>query len=123
MKDLTNGFVTMLITSTWTANTEQFMVYEWIHHLGNENRWCKPDGWKWIFSRMISYTVFRNVGQRTIRATDFQCFSRSEKINVDYIPGPSNALVGFYMVLWGYFGMHCGSTFGIRGERWKLTAR
>ncbi len=39
------------------------------------------------------------------------------------LPSPGNVMVGFYMVLWGYFGMHCGSTFGIRGERWKLTAR
>uniref|UniRef100_A0A1I8HU72 Ammonium_transp domain-containing protein n=1 Tax=Macrostomum lignano TaxID=282301 RepID=A0A1I8HU72_9PLAT len=36
---------------------------------------------------------------------------------------PTNALLGMFMLWWGWLGFNCGSTFGISGEKWKLAAR
>ncbi|XP_078662653.1 putative ammonium transporter 3 [Branchiostoma floridae x Branchiostoma belcheri] len=36
---------------------------------------------------------------------------------------PTNALLGMFMLWWGWLGFNCGSTFGITGGKWKLSAR
>ncbi|KAI8506260.1 Ammonium Transporter Family, partial [Branchiostoma belcheri] len=36
---------------------------------------------------------------------------------------PTNALLGMFMLWWGWLGFNCGSTFGITGGKWKLAAR
>ncbi|ELU13413.1 hypothetical protein CAPTEDRAFT_23023, partial [Capitella teleta] len=36
---------------------------------------------------------------------------------------PTNALLGMFMLWWGWLGFNCGSTFGISGFKWKLAAR
>ncbi|XP_014673215.1 PREDICTED: putative ammonium transporter 3 [Priapulus caudatus] len=36
---------------------------------------------------------------------------------------PTNALVGLFMLWWGWLGFNCGSTYGITGHKWKLTAK
>ncbi|KAK4294579.1 hypothetical protein Pmani_032810 [Petrolisthes manimaculis] len=36
---------------------------------------------------------------------------------------PTNAILGMFMLWWGWLGFNCGSTFGINGDRWKYAAR
>ncbi|XP_067130463.1 putative ammonium transporter 3 [Centruroides vittatus] len=36
---------------------------------------------------------------------------------------PTNAIVGMFMLWWGWLGFNCGSSFGISGNKWKYTAR
>ncbi|XP_071845049.1 putative ammonium transporter 3 isoform X3 [Apostichopus japonicus] len=36
---------------------------------------------------------------------------------------PTNALLGMFMLWWGWLGFNCGSTFGISGGKWKLATR
>ncbi len=36
---------------------------------------------------------------------------------------PSNAILGMFMLWWGWLGFNCGSTFGISGHKWILAAR
>uniref|UniRef100_A0A1I8HGX5 SH2 domain-containing protein n=1 Tax=Macrostomum lignano TaxID=282301 RepID=A0A1I8HGX5_9PLAT len=36
---------------------------------------------------------------------------------------PTNVMLGLFMLWWGWLGFNCGSTFGIRGSKWKLAAR
>lgn len=36
---------------------------------------------------------------------------------------PTNALVGMFMLWWGWLGFNCGSTFGISGGKWILAAK
>uniref|UniRef100_A0A1I8GAH2 Ammonium_transp domain-containing protein n=1 Tax=Macrostomum lignano TaxID=282301 RepID=A0A1I8GAH2_9PLAT len=36
---------------------------------------------------------------------------------------PTNVMLGMFMLWWGWLGFNCGSTFGIRGGKWKLAAR
>ncbi|CAG0898420.1 unnamed protein product [Cyprideis torosa] len=39
------------------------------------------------------------------------------------IPDPNNALVGYFMLLWGFLGLTSGSAFGVRGTKWHLVAK
>ncbi|KAJ8029856.1 Ammonium transporter 1 member 1 [Holothuria leucospilota] len=36
---------------------------------------------------------------------------------------PTNAILGMFMLWWGWLGFNCGSTFGISGGKWKLATR
>ncbi|CAI9731315.1 putative ammonium transporter 3 [Octopus vulgaris] len=36
---------------------------------------------------------------------------------------PTNAVLGMFMLWWGWLGFNCGSTFGISGTKWILAAR
>ncbi|KAK7070343.1 Ammonium transmembrane transporter activity protein [Halocaridina rubra] len=36
---------------------------------------------------------------------------------------PTNAILGTFMLWWGWLGFNCGSTFGISGDMWKYAAR
>ncbi|XP_045136812.1 putative ammonium transporter 3 isoform X2 [Portunus trituberculatus] len=36
---------------------------------------------------------------------------------------PTNAILGMFMLWWGWLGFNCGSTFGINGHLWKYAAR
>jgi ammonia channel protein AmtB len=36
---------------------------------------------------------------------------------------PTNALMGLFMLWWGWLGFSAGSTFGITGHKWKFSAR
>ncbi|XP_076041970.1 putative ammonium transporter 3 [Oratosquilla oratoria] len=36
---------------------------------------------------------------------------------------PTNAILGMFMLWWGWLGFNCGSTFGIGGHKWKYAAR
>ncbi|XP_033750890.1 putative ammonium transporter 3 [Pecten maximus] len=36
---------------------------------------------------------------------------------------PTNAILGMFMLWWGWLGFNCGSTFGISGVKWILAAR
>ncbi|XP_050725760.1 putative ammonium transporter 3 [Eriocheir sinensis] len=36
---------------------------------------------------------------------------------------PTNAILGMFMLWWGWLGFNCGSTFGINGDLWKYAAR
>ncbi|XP_068244065.1 putative ammonium transporter 3 isoform X2 [Palaemon carinicauda] len=36
---------------------------------------------------------------------------------------PTNAILGMFMLWWGWLGFNCGSTYGISGPLWKYAAR
>lgn len=36
---------------------------------------------------------------------------------------PTNALMGMFMLWWGWLGFSAGSTFGITGHKWKYSSR
>ncbi|EDO47038.1 predicted protein, partial [Nematostella vectensis] len=36
---------------------------------------------------------------------------------------PVTAILGLFVLWWGWLGFNCGSTFGITGEKWQLAAR
>ncbi|CAL4098365.1 unnamed protein product, partial [Meganyctiphanes norvegica] len=36
---------------------------------------------------------------------------------------PTNAILGMFMLWWGWFGFNCGSTYGMSGNLWKYSAR
>ncbi|OWF54005.1 ammonium transporter 3 [Mizuhopecten yessoensis] len=48
-------------------------------------------------------------------------FVTPEKVTV--MGSPTNAILGMFMLWWGWLGFNCGSTFGISGVKWVLAAR
>ena len=36
---------------------------------------------------------------------------------------PTNALVGLFMLWWGWLAFNSGSTFGVIGNKWRLAAK
>ena len=36
---------------------------------------------------------------------------------------PTNALIGLYMLWWGWLAFNAGSTFGVSGNKWRLSAK
>jgi len=36
---------------------------------------------------------------------------------------PSNALIGLFMLWWGWLAFNAGSTFGVIGNKWRLAAK
>ncbi|GFU07039.1 putative ammonium transporter 3 [Nephila pilipes] len=41
----------------------------------------------------------------------------------DIINSPTNAMLGMFVLWWGWLGFNCGSTFGVTGAKWKYAAR
>ncbi|XP_075264400.1 putative ammonium transporter 3 [Convolutriloba macropyga] len=54
------------------------------------------------------------IGPRTNRWTE------PEKFHMD---SPINALLGLFMLWWGWLGFNCGSTYGVAGGKWKLASK
>ncbi|XP_060065531.1 putative ammonium transporter 3 [Ylistrum balloti] len=48
-------------------------------------------------------------------------FTTPEKVTL--MGSPTNAILGMFMLWWGWLGFNCGSTFGISGVKWMLAAR
>ncbi|CAD5111269.1 unnamed protein product [Dimorphilus gyrociliatus] len=48
---------------------------------------------------------------------------RYDSQNKKQLGNPTNALVGMFMLWWGWLGFNCGSTFGISGGKWILAAK
>ncbi|XP_052799138.1 putative ammonium transporter 3 [Mya arenaria] len=46
-----------------------------------------------------------------------------ERHKASTMSSPTNAVLGMFMLWWGWLGFNCGSTFGISGSKWKLAAR
>ncbi|GFY36978.1 putative ammonium transporter 3 [Trichonephila inaurata madagascariensis] len=41
----------------------------------------------------------------------------------DMINSPINAMLGMFILWWGWLGFNCGSTFGVTGAKWKYASR
>ncbi|XP_064620897.1 putative ammonium transporter 3 isoform X1 [Lineus longissimus] len=48
---------------------------------------------------------------------------RFDSVRAPPMGSPTNAVLGMFMLWWGWLGFNCGSTFGISGSKWKLAAR
>ncbi|KAK3750845.1 hypothetical protein QZH41_007647 [Actinostola sp. cb2023] len=48
-------------------------------------------------------------------------FSRSNPLNMS-MGSPVTAILGLFVLWWGWLGFNCGSTFGITGGKWQLAA-
>ncbi|PAV89117.1 hypothetical protein WR25_05259 [Diploscapter pachys] len=48
---------------------------------------------------------------------------RFDEDSVHQMSSPTNALLGTFLLWWGWFGINAGSVWGITGGRWRLGAR
>ncbi|CAG9529773.1 unnamed protein product [Cercopithifilaria johnstoni] len=49
--------------------------------------------------------------------------NRFNKNSVHQMSSPTNALLGTFMLWWGWFGINSGSAWGVTNGRWRLAAR
>ncbi|CAG0901866.1 unnamed protein product, partial [Darwinula stevensoni] len=93
-----------------------------------------PAGWMWgkhgFLRKMGAVDVAGGCVVHGVGATTALIFTillgprnRDKQADSRGIPSANNTLVGFYMLIWGYLGMNCGSTFGVRGTKWHHTAK
>ena len=50
-------------------------------------------------------------------------FDENGKSREMAMASPTNALLGTFMLWWGWLGFNCGSTFGTSGDKWKIASR
>lgn len=50
-------------------------------------------------------------------------FDENNRPRPNIMASPTNAMLGTFMLWWGWLGFNCGSTFGITGGKWKLASR
>ncbi|XP_013397764.1 putative ammonium transporter 3 [Lingula anatina] len=97
--------------------------------------YCFPTHWLWSpvgFLQQLGAIDFAGsgvvhlVGGTTGLVATLMLKPRIGRYEPDYkndMANPTNALLGLFMLWWGWLGFNCGSTFGISGGKWKLAAR
>ncbi|XP_071794543.1 putative ammonium transporter 2 [Asterias amurensis] len=106
-----------------------------VFSLVNTLVYCFPAHWIWsetgIFARMgcidiAGASAVHLVGGTTGLVATLMLKPRRGRFEGKGEPemsNPTNALLGMFMLWWGWLGFNCGSTFGISGGKWKLATR
>lgn len=47
----------------------------------------------------------------------------AEEVDSSEMGAPATALLGLFMLWWGWLALNCGSTFGVTDGKWKIAAR
>eukprot|EP00794_Sanderia_malayensis_P012874 gene12874-14199_t len=113
------------------TNLEAYMVYSFI----NVFTYVFPAHWMWsekgFLKQMGAIDIAGGgpvhlVGGFAALVATLYLKPRSGKFDPGYnleMASPTNAVLGTFMLWWGWLGFNCGSTFGVTEGRWKLAAR
>ncbi|XP_022105223.1 putative ammonium transporter 2 [Acanthaster planci] len=106
-----------------------------VFSLVNTLIYCFPAHWIWseegVFARMGAIDIagagaVHLVGGATGLVATLMLKPRRGRFDGKgeaEMSNPTNALLGMFMLWWGWLGFNCGSTFGISGGKWKLATR
>ncbi|XP_042909380.1 putative ammonium transporter 3 [Parasteatoda tepidariorum] len=123
------------IVSGAVAERFHFTAY-CVYSFFNTFIYCLPAGWIWAKHGFLNHLGVVDiagccpvhlvggasalvaaclVGPRHERYTDEKKFA--------IINSPTNAMLGMFILWWGWLGFNCGSTFGVTGAKWKYASR
>ncbi|BFY97986.1 hypothetical protein BsWGS_01026 [Bradybaena similaris] len=98
--------------------------------------YCIPAHWAWAKNGFINQLggidfagsgVVHMVGGVSGLVATIMLKPRVGRFDVDApkppMCNPANAIVGMFMLWWGWLAFNCGSTFGISNGKWKLAAK
>ncbi|XP_055928659.1 putative ammonium transporter 3 [Argiope bruennichi] len=113
-------------------NFSAYCIYSFL----NTFIYCLPAGWIWADEGFLNHlgivdiagccpvhlvggasalVAAAMVGPRNGRYEEGRT---NENIN-----SPTNAMLGMFILWWGWLGFNCGSTFGVTGTKWKYASR
>ena len=130
------SFATTATTIVSGAIAERFDFSAYcLFSLVNTIVYCVPAGWLWA-PRGFLYQLgcidiagsggVHLVGGASALVSAWLVGPRLGRWELDTAPpmgSPTNALIGLYMLWWGWLAFNAGSTFGVTDNKWQLSAR
>ncbi|XP_043188394.1 putative ammonium transporter 3 isoform X2 [Amphibalanus amphitrite] len=123
------------IVSGAIAERFNFMAYCMFSFI-NTVVYCIPAGWLWgehgFLYKMGAIDIAGSAGVHLVGGVSglVACIMVGPRLGrYDHghepfpMGSPTNAMLGMFMLWWGWLGFNCGSTFGVRGHKWKYAAR
>ncbi|XP_054709112.1 putative ammonium transporter 3 [Uloborus diversus] len=122
------------IVSGAVAERFNFIAY-CLYSFLNTFVYCLPAGWVWGEHGFLNHLGVVDiagcgpvhlVGGSSALVAVAMVGPRSHRFEENYshtISSPINAMLGMFMLWWGWLGFNCGSTFGVTGAKWKYASR
>ena len=130
------SFATTATTIVSGAIAERFDFNAYcLFSLVNTVVYCVPAGWLWssrgFLGKMGVVDIAGSGGVHLVGgASAFVSawllgprLGRWELSDSPPMGSPTNAVIGLYMLWWGWLAFNAGSTFGVSGNKWRLSAK
>ncbi|GBL72459.1 Putative ammonium transporter 3 [Araneus ventricosus] len=113
-------------------NFSAYCIYSFL----NTFIYCLPAGWVWADEGFLNHLGIVDiagccpvhlVGGASALVAAVMVGPRNRRYDGskkhEIINSPTNAMLGMFILWWGWLGFNCGSTFGVTGTKWKYASR